>query len=445
MIGARNLTEGSIIKQLFALAIPIMGTSFIQMAYNLTDMAWVGRLGSESIAAVGSVGLLTWMSQSVALLNKVGAEVSVANAIGIKDSIMARIYASHNITISLIISILLTASLFILANNVINLFALKENITIMAVQYLKIISTAIPFVFLSATFTGIFNAAGRSSIPFKINGIGLILNMLLDPLLIFGFDMNTKGAAIATWIAQFTVFILFIYKIKIKKVLFDGIPLIIHLKKNIACKIIKIGFPVATLNTMFAFISMFLGKTATSQGGHIGLMALTTGGQIEAITWTTSQGFSTALSSFVAQNYAALKIKRVIKSFHITLSMALFFGLICSFLFICYGNEIFSIFVPEIEAYTAGGEYLRIDGYSQIFMMLEITVQGMFYGIGMTIPPAIISIGFNFSRIPLAMWLIHLGLGLESIWWSICITSILKGITCLIWFIIIKKKKLNIL
>ena len=82
MKGIKNLTEGPILRQLFMLAMPIMATSFIQMAYSLTDMAWVGRIGSEAVAAAGSVGLLTWMTTSLALLNKVGAEVSVGQAIG---------------------------------------------------------------------------------------------------------------------------------------------------------------------------------------------------------------------------------------------------------------------------------------------------------------------------------------------------------------------------
>ncbi|MCR6504351.1 MATE family efflux transporter [Bacteroides sp. KH365_2] len=81
MQGTKNLTQGPINRQLFTLAMPIMATSFIQMAYSLTDMAWVGRLGSESVAAVGAVGILTWMSGSIALLNKVGAEVSVSQSI----------------------------------------------------------------------------------------------------------------------------------------------------------------------------------------------------------------------------------------------------------------------------------------------------------------------------------------------------------------------------
>ena len=113
----------------------------------------------------------------------------------------------------------------------------------------------------------------------------------------------------------------------------------------------KIGLPVAALNTLFAFVNMFLGRTATEQGGHLGLMALTTGGQIEAITWNTSQGFSTALSAFVAQNYAARQISRVLKAYRTTLWMTFIFGSFCTFLFICYGNEIFSIFVPEKAAY----------------------------------------------------------------------------------------------
>lgn len=77
---------------------------------------------------------------------------------------------------------------------------------------------------------------------------------------------------------------------------------------------------------------MFLGRTASEQGGHLGLMALTTGGQIEAITWNTSQGFATALSAFVAQNYAARQVARVLKAYHTTLWMTFIFGTFCTFI-----------------------------------------------------------------------------------------------------------------
>ncbi len=443
MKGIKNLTEGPILRQLFALAMPIMATSFIQMAYSLTDMAWVGRLGSEAIAAVGAVGIFTWMSSAISLLNKVGSEVSVGQAIGAKDEQAARSFASHNITLSLLISLACGAVLFCFASPIIGIYELEAHIGAAAVEYLRIVSTAFPFFFLSAAFTGIFNAAGRSKIPFTINSIGLIANMVLDPLFIFGLGWGTMGAALATWLAQATVCLLFVHQLKRKRILWEGFTFFTRLRKAYTLRIVQIGLPVALLNSLFAFVSMFLGRTASAQGGHLGLMALTTGGQIEAITWNTSQGFSTALSAFVAQNYAAGQIARVMKAFRTTLWMTLVFGSVCTFFFIAYGNEIFAIFVPEKEAYEAGGLFLRIDGYSQLFMMVEIAVQGVFYGMGRTMAPAVISISCNYLRIPMALLFVSWGWGLAGIWWSVSLTSILKGIICLVWFMLIKKKALD--
>ena len=144
MQGIKNLTHGSINRQLFNLAMPIMATSFIQMAYSLTDMAWVGRLGSEAVAAIGSVGILTWMSGSISLLNKVGSEVSVGQSIGAQNQEDARHFASHNITIALLISICWGALLFILAGPIIRIYELAPHITDNAVTYLRIVSTAMP-------------------------------------------------------------------------------------------------------------------------------------------------------------------------------------------------------------------------------------------------------------------------------------------------------------
>lgn len=432
MQGAKNLTQGPITRQLFNLALPIMGTSFIQMAYSLTDMAWVGRLGSESVAAIGAVGILTWMTNSISQITKVGSEVSVGQSIGAKDEKGARTFASHNLTIALLISIIWGTLLFAFAHPVISLYKLEESIAAKAVEYLRIVATAFPFVFLTYAFTGIHNGAGMSKIPFYITGIGLILNMILDPLFIFGFNMGTAGAAWATWSAQAIVFLLFIYQLKYRSRLLGGFSLFTRLKGQYTKRIIRLGLPVALLNTFFAVINLLMGRTASSYGGHIGLMTLTAGGQIEAIAWNTSQGFSTGLSAFVAQNYAAREKKRVLSAYHTTLKMTTIFGLFCTLLFVFWGSEVFSLIVPEKEAYEAGGIFLRIDGYSMMFMMLEITMQGLFYGTGRTVPPAIISITFNTLRIPMAIGLAAMGLGIEGVWWAISISSILKGIVSFI-------------
>ena len=183
MQGTKNLTEGVISRQLFNLAMPIMGTSFIQMAYSITDMAWVGRLGSEAVAAIGAVGILTWMTNSISYLNKVGSEVSVGQSIGAQNVEDARGFASHNLTIALIHSLCWGFLLFVLARPIIGFYKLEEPIALNAVEYLRIVASAFPFIFLSAAFTGIHNASGLSKIPFYISGTGLLLNMVLDPYL----------------------------------------------------------------------------------------------------------------------------------------------------------------------------------------------------------------------------------------------------------------------
>ena len=89
------------------------------------------------------------------------------------------------------------------------------------------------FIFLSAAFTGIYNAAGRSKVPFFISGTGLILNIILDPLFIFGFGLGTNGAAYATWIAEASVFLIFVYQLRCRDALLGGFPFFTRLKKKI--------------------------------------------------------------------------------------------------------------------------------------------------------------------------------------------------------------------
>ena len=145
----------------------IISTSFIQMAYSLTDMAgW--RLGPESVAAVGAVG--TWSGLPIrSLLDKVGAEISVAQAIGAQNLDKARCYASHNVSISLIISLIWAGFLFAFSYPLLGIYKIEAAIELEAVTYLRIVLFGFPFLFLSATFTGIYNAAGLSKIPFYIN------------------------------------------------------------------------------------------------------------------------------------------------------------------------------------------------------------------------------------------------------------------------------------
>jgi Na+-driven multidrug efflux pump len=130
---------------------------------------------------------------------------------------------------------------------------------------------------------------------------------------------------------------------------------------------------------------------------------------------------------------------RAWKAYHYTLFMMGILGIIVSLAFILKGENIFALFIPEKAAYEAGGHYLFVMGISQLFMMLELTTQGMFNGIGKTTIPAVISIGFNTLRIPLAVFLAG-KMGISGVWWAICVSSILKGIVSPACFYFFKRK-----
>jgi putative MATE family efflux protein len=439
----RDLTQGGIFRQLLRLALPLMAISFIQMTYNLVDILWIGRLGSRSVAAVGSIGMLMWMMNSVALISKVGAEISIGQSIGARRLDHASLYASHTTTLALFLGVAFGIFFLLFPHPYVAFYRLEHSIAMEAVSYLRIMAVGIPVMFLILNFSGIYIGSGRSDIPFYFNATGLMFNILLDPLLIFGMGpipaMGVEGAALATVFSQGVVLLLFITHLKRRNGLLGRFRFLISPNRRFTINILKLGLPVAAMNVYFAFINMNLARSASLYGGHLGITSQTTGGQIEGITWNTSNGFATALGSFVAQNFAAGKMLRATRAFRYTLMMMGLLGGIVSAAFIFRGEWIFSLFVPEREAYIAGGDYLLILGFSQLFMMLEITTQGIFNGLGKTSPPAIVSVVFNTLRIPLALFL-GARIGVTGVWWAISITSLFKGSILFIWYLLLRKR-----
>lgn len=446
-----NLTEGKVLPTLLRVAFPLMGTSFLQMAYTLMAMAWVGRLGADAAkfeAAIGGVGMLLWLTSSVAYLSMIGVEVSVGQSIGARKMKRARIFASHATTIAIVLSIVWSLILLVGADKFLGYFKLDSDTTAEAALFLRMIVFVQPFQFLSYNFTGIYNGAGRSSVPFRNNALGLGLNMILDPLFMFGFGMGFHGAAVGMIVSQLFVFSLFYYQIKYKGGIIGDFPLFTKLKRIYLKRIIFLGAPVSVMNGIYALINLTLARIASIHGGHLGMMSQTTGSQVEALTWNTSQGFSTALSAFVAQNYAAKKIDRGMQAYLYTIKILGVFGIFVSLALVFYGKEIFGLIVPHEDAMIAGGQYLFVMGTVQVFLMLEVTSQGMFNGVGRTIEPAVISISFNALRIPLAMYLATAMGSIMGVWWAIAISTVCKGIILPVWFSVIyrriRKKQLKI-
>lgn len=423
-------------QALTRLAIPIIATSFVQMAYNLTDMIWVGRVGSGAVAAVGTAGFFTWLANAIILIPKVGAEVGVAQAIGRKDIADAKSYIRHSLQLIVLLSVLYGIGLVVFRHPLVGFYRLGESIESAARTYLVIVSLGMVFFAINPIFTAIFNGSGDSTTPFRINVIGLVMNIILDPLLIFGLGpiprLGTAGAAIATVIAQLIVTLVFVWEAKKRPELFAGLNLRSKPDRPHLKRIVNLGFPVALQSGFFTLIAMAIARIL-AQWGPLPIAVQQVGSQIESISWMTAGGFQTAMSAFIGQNYGAKKWERVSKGYFVGLGIVSILGLFATFLLIFGARPLFSLFIPEQEAIAHGVVYLRILGVSQLFMCIEIVTAGAFIGHGKTFPPSIVGIGFNLLRIPMALILSTTSLGLDGVWWAISISSIFKGLVLSAW------------
>jgi putative MATE family efflux protein len=278
---------------------------------------------------------------------------------------------------------------------------------------------------------------GNSKIPFYLNSIGLVINIGLDPLLIFKFNMGSDGAGYATVISQAVVTLLFIVLFRSKKAPFEEFHFFKAPILSVQKQIFKFGYPVGLQSGLFTVFASLIAKVV-AQWGPIPIAVQKVGSQIEALSWMTASGFSTALSSFVGQNYGAKKWERISQGYFTTIALSGTIGIFASILLIFFSEPLFLIFIPnDPEALRVGVDYLRILGFSQLFMCLEITSQGAFNGLGKTLPPSLVSILFTGLRVPGAIILSTTILELNGVWWSISASSIFKGVVLASWFVIL--------
>lgn len=439
-----NLTEGKIRKTLVKLALPIMGTGFIHMAYNLTDIIWLGRLSTDAVAAAGAAGFFMWFGTSLVLISQVGVGVNVAQCLGRNDMEGAKRYITNGLQLDIFIGILYSLFLLTFRNQLIGFFNLKDvDVIKMAVEYLTIIGVGIIFHFLNPIFSAILNSSGNSLTPFKINTIGLIANIIIDPILIFGLGpiptLGIKGAALATILAQVFVTIIFLIIGKRYNTIYSHVKLLIKPDIKLIKNIAKLGTPPFLQSGLHASINMVITRIIAGFG-PVAVAVQSIGSNIESITWMTADGFSSAISAFTGQNYGAKKLERIKEGYKEGMQILGGIGVLSTILLIFLAEVLFSVFVPDDPAAIKEGIiYLRILGLSQFFMSIEIGTTGAFNGLGKTMPPTINGVILNALRIPAAIILSSTALGLSGVWFSISVSSIFKGIILFIWFKLVLK------
>ncbi|MFI3210455.1 MAG: MATE family efflux transporter [Peptostreptococcaceae bacterium] len=430
-----DLTQGNVFKVLTLLTIPIVGSSLLQFTYNLIDMIWVGRLGSDAVASIGSSSFFLGLGLSINALVVIGGGIKISHALGRNDEDDVRSYINNALFINLIIATIYSLGIFFFGKYLIGFLEISEvNVREDAIAYLKICAPSMFFSFFNLLYVRIFGCYGRNSNALKISATGVIINIILDPICIYILNFGVLGAGIATLIANFTMFILF--NIKSNGLFkFDSK---ISLDKAKLLEISRLGIPMASQRVLFTIVNIVLARIISMFGADA-IAGQKIGLQIESITFMIIGGLNIAVSSYTGQNFGAKEYKRVIEGYRAALKLGVIYALVTSSIFLLVPDLLASIFVSDKNTIEISSIYIRIIALSQVFSAIEMISNGLFTGLGMPKIPANISIVFTILRIPFALFFINY-LGINGVWVSICLSSILKGITAYIMYLIKVRK-----
>jgi len=430
-----SIGKHPMMKQLIWLALPVIGSSFMTMAYNFINMIFVGRLGSDAVAAVGSASFFMHFGWGLSSLLTVGAGIRVSHAIGSGDTKLAKSYVRSGILAVIGLALIYYVILFFARNELIGLIQLNNiDIEHAASGYLLLIGLCIPFSFQNLFFTSVFIGSGES--PFRINATALAINILLDYLLIFQAKMGINGAAFGTIISQAIGTFMFHYKLKDSASLKPtGTAFQSSLLKNI----LRMGVSTTFQRVSFTIVAIFMARII-SNWGPTAIAVQKVGIQIEAISFMTAGGFLSALSTISGMAYGAGDYRKQWQAFRSGMLLAFILGTITSVVIIIFAEPLFSIFLSDPESVAMGREYLIILGFSQLFMVMELMATGAFFGWGKPNIPAISGIALTALRIPMALLFIEIwNNALSSVWWSISISSMLKGTLLVVLYIVLFK------
>lgn len=428
-----DLLNGPILINLARLAIPIMATGFVQTAYSLTDMAWIGFIGSHATAAVGASGMFTWFAFGLILIAKMGGQIELAQSIGAGNEENAGSYLRASLKLTILLTAIFSSAALIFTPQMISFLGLSDRDTLsMAETYNRITCGLFIFQALNSTFTGIYTALGDSRTPLLANCVGLIGNMIFDPILILGIGpfprLEVAGAAIATVGAQAVVTLIFIIKRKQSDYeILRHIGILQRVRSQFYVRITRVGLPAAIQEVFYSFVGMTLTRMVTAWGDDI-VAVQKVGANIEQIAWMTGQGFGSAVNAFIAQNFGASRMDRVKSCYLAALKLMLIWGVIATGILFFGADPLFRIFLHEDRLIPLGVDYMRIISYGELFVCVEIMTNGALSGLGHTGICSLICMSLTGARIPIAWLLTRTSLGVDGIWWAYTVTSMAKGV-----------------
>lgn len=380
----RDLTKGSIFKNIVFFSLPYLLSYFLQTLYGMADLFIIGQFyGVDSITAV-SIGsqvmhMLTVMIVGLAM----GSTVTIGQAVGAKQSRQTSRTVGNTITLFLGVSIAAMILLLVFVKPIVALMSTPEEAFSGTVLYLTICFIGIPFITAYNIISSIFRGLGDSKSPMYFIAAACAANVLLDYLFIGVFHLGAAGAALGTTLAQTISVIVALYVILRRK---TGISLKkedFRPQAGTMGQILKIGIPVALqdgfIQIAFIVITIIANRRGLNDAAAVGIVEKFIG-----VVFLVPSTMLSAVSALAAQNIGAGKHDRAAATLRYAIFITVGYGLIVSVITQFTGSGIVGMFTEDAEVTLLGEQYLRSYIWDCIFAGIHFSFSGYFCAYGLS-------------------------------------------------------------
>ncbi len=435
----KDITQGSILKNLMLLSWPTVLAMAMHASYNLADIFWVGKIGHSAIASVALAGNVFFVVLAVAQTIGSGTIALVAQSFGSKNHGKVEDVLRQSLSLTATVALAISVLGVLFSPTIIRLLGGKGEVFVMGSQYLRIMFVGYFFHLLVFNMNYAFRGTGDMITPMMIMFVATLLNIGLDPLLIFGVGffprLGVQGAALATVIVKFCSFIiasglLLRGKSGLKLRFRNGLQL-----EGIMVKtILRIGIPVGISYGLMAFSSMVVFRIVADFSSHA-LAALGISMRVLMISGLFVVGIGIATTTLIGQNLGARKRERVQKTAFKSMLLSGGVMAIASLLFFSQAECLIKQFSSDPGVINEGVQILRIVALRLVFVGLTMSMTGVFRGAGDTKPPMFAGLIKLILLILLALFLSkNLNMGVKGVWWAMVISYALETLVLGLWF-----------
>ncbi|MFH1570934.1 MAG: MATE family efflux transporter [Gemmatimonadota bacterium] len=422
-------------RAVWTLAVPVMLGMGIQTLYGIVDMIFIGRLGGDAIAALTFSMPLSFFAIGIIFGLGSGATAAIAQYLGADDKRAADNAAEHSLLIGVAMGLVLVGGCLGFRYEIFDLLGAPADILDRAVEYFQIIAAGFMITILNVTFRSILAGEGDTRTPLAILAAGTILNMGLDPLLIFWAGWGIAGAAWATVLSQVLVLVAFLYYFFVRRGTYLDLNLSdFSYSHQIVLQILRVGVPASMAMVVMSVGGMFFNRIIVSFGS-LAVAAYGVGGRLDSIFFLPTIALASSMTTLAGMFRGAGRTDLVRSTLNYTIwrgqVMSVGFGIV----FYVLAEPILRIFTADPEILRMAVGYIRIIVFSFPFVTIGMVSGRTFQGLGSGLPGLILtSMRVVLISVPLAYVLTHpLGLGLRSAWVAMPVSAFVSSIAALVW------------